>query len=285
MTDERRILLNDLLSFTGDEIPNVKVRFMKSWGEDPVDVYLRNPREINDLHLLHVTKQRPFSHAGMIAIALIRMKTSADDWLFTAARRITKVFDAPNEERVGYEAEDIERLKPFFGRVVVRFHKTTQTMHRRYSAVKEELVVTNVLPDAFRGYPFPGFDKVFISYKELKSIVENNRMDWINAFRSQKAVYLITDTSNGMLYVGSATASSDAGMLLQRWKSYAEGGTGGNKELVRLVDEKGIEHVQAHFRFSIIENFNERTDDEYILARESWWKDVLDSRVHGYNAN
>lgn len=279
------ITLNDLLGIPDEDVPKAKVRFMKNWGEDPLDVYLRDPREVNETHLLHVTKRRPFKSAGTIAIALIRMQTSDDDWLFTAARTITKVYDEPREDGVGYEAEGIERLRPFFGRVIVRYHKSAQTMHRRYGAVKDELVVTNVLPDPFQGKPFPGFDKVCLSYDDLKRIIGNNQADWVNAFRSQKAVYLITDTSNGMLYVGSATAGRDAGMLLGRWKSYAEGGTGGNKRLVELVREKGIEHVQAHFRFSILENYNERTDDGYILERESWWKDVLDSRTHGYNAN
>ena len=285
MSENQPIKLNDLLNISDEDIPNVKVRFMKNWGEDPLDVYLRDPREVNDTHLLHVTKQRPFKSVGTIAITLIRMQTSDDNWLFTAARTITKVYDKPREDGVGYEAEDIERLRPFFGRVIVRHHKHAQTMHRRFERIKDELVVTNVLPDPFQGKPFPGYDKIYLSYEDLKRIIDNNQTDWINAFRSQKAVYLITDTSNGMLYVGSATAGRDAGMLLSRWKSYAEGVTGGNKRLEEVVGEKGIGHVQAHFRFSILENYNERTDDGHVLERESWWKDVLDSRAHGYNAN
>lgn len=279
------ITLNDVLNIPDVDIPNVKIRFMKNWGEDPLDVYVRNPDEVNETHLLHVTEQRPFTSVGTIAIALIRMQTSVNDWLFTAARTITRIYDTPREDGVGYEAEDIERLKPFFGRVIVRYHKSTQAMCRRYETVKDELVVTNVLPDPFQGKPFPGFDKVCLSYGDLKNIIDNNQTDWINAFRSQKAVYLITDTSNGKLYVGSATAKSGAGMLLSRWKSYAEGRTGGNKRLEKLVDENGTDHIQAHFQFSILENYNERTSDDYIIERESWWKKVLDSRAHGYNAN
>ncbi|MDO4202947.1 MAG: GIY-YIG nuclease family protein [Selenomonadaceae bacterium] len=100
---------------------------------------------------------------------------------------------------------------------------------------------------------------------------------------NQKAVYLITDTNTGKLYVGSATAQY--GMLLQRWSEYISNGHGGNIELKNLVDAKGFDYVKKHFQYSVLENYNARMDDKYILNRESWWKETLCSRTHGYNAN
>lgn len=74
-------------------------------------------------------------------------------------------------------------------------------------------------------------------------------------------------------------------MLLQRWSNYVENGHGENVELRRLVEEKGFEYVQILFQYSILENYNAKVDDHIILERESWWKDTLQSRKHGYNAN
>ena len=37
--------------------------------------------------------------------------------------------------------------------------------------------------------------------------------------------------------------------------------------------------------YSILENYNARVDDSVILERESWWKETLQSRKFGYNAN
>ena len=118
---------------------------------------------------------------------------------------------------------------------------------------------------------------------QLASILERRKQSWIAALENQKAVYLITDTYNGKLYVGSAT--SDNGMLLQRWSNYVENGHGGNKELVTLVKEKGFDYVQKYFQYSILENYNARIDDHVVLKREAWWKDTLHSRQLGYNAN
>lgn len=85
------------------------------------------------------------------------------------------------------------------------------------------------------------------------------------------------------MYVGSAT--SDYGMLLQRWKSYVANGHGGNKELVDIVNGKGYEYIKANFQYSILENYNAKVDDHIILERESWWKETLQTRKYGYNSN
>lgn len=101
--------------------------------------------------------------------------------------------------------------------------------------------------------------------------------------RNQKAVYLITDTSNGKMYVGSATAQY--GMLLQRWTNYIENGHGGNVELKHIVDTKGFDYIKENFQYSVLENYNARMDDNYILSREKWWKDTLCTKQFGYNKN
>ena len=143
--------------------------------------------------------------------------------------------------------------------------------------------VLQLLPAAFDGDEFPGYDNVRLSYVQLASILERRKQSWIAALENQKAVYLITDTYNGKLYVGSAT--SDNGMLLQRWRSYVENGHGENKELVALVKEKGFDYVKQHFQYSILENYNTKIDDHVVLKRESWWKDTLQSKRFGYNSN
>ncbi len=94
---------------------------------------------------------------------------------------------------------------------------------------------------------------------------------------------MITDTFNGKLYVCSAT--SDKGMLLQRWGNYVDNGHGGNKELIALVKDKGFDYVKQNFQYSILENYNAKIDDHVVLKRESWWKDALQSRRFGYNRN
>ena len=74
-------------------------------------------------------------------------------------------------------------------------------------------------------------------------------------------------------------------MLLQRWSNYVSNGHGGNKELVELVNKEGFDYIKKNFQYSILENYNVKTDDGLVLRRESWWKEALQSRRFGYNSN
>ena len=52
-----------------------------------------------------------------------------------------------------------------------------------------------------------------------------------------------------------------------------------------IVDTKGFDYIKANFQYSVLENYNARMDDNYILSREKWWKDTLCTRQFGYNKN
>jgi hypothetical protein len=154
---------------------------------------------------------------------------------------------------------------------------------RYFSELQDELVVNQILPDVYDGEDFPGYDNVRLSYAQLEIIIRCGKKDWIAALGNQKAVYLITDKNTGKLYVGSAT--SDTGMLLQRWSNYVSDGHGGNKELAELIEREGFDYVKKHFQYAILENYNAKVEDRFILMRESWWKETLQTRVWGYNSN
>ena len=275
----KEILLKDLLNFTDKELSSVKVRFNQYNGtDDPMDAYKNNPDVVNTQWLFWNTKKRNF-YEGQIAVCLLKL--SYDKWLLTTIKHITK--DLGILGGVSYEGEEIEEYKPLFGRVIVQYHKTSQSQCRYFSELQDEFVVNQILPDKFDGEDFPGYDKVRLSFSQLETIITRQKKDWVSALSNQKAVYLITDKNNGKLYVGSAT--SEKGMLLQRWSNYVRDGHGGNKELKELVKNYGFDYIKKHFQYSILENYNAKVDDHIILARESWWKKTLQSRTWGYNSN
>lgn len=152
--------------------------------------------------------------------------------------------------------------------------------------VWNQLEVLQILPSPFGGIDFPGYDNVNLTFHELEEIILRQKRDWIKALENQKAIYLISDKSNGKLYVGSATG--DNGMLLQRWSAYIENGHGGNIELKAITEDplQGLVHVKQNFSYAMLENYNARVDKNFILKRESWWKSALKTRApFGYNIN
>lgn len=274
-----KIMLNDLLHFDAAEVPNVRVKFNISNGyDDPLDLYKTNPDEVNVTWFLWHDDRRYFN-VGQTAICLLKLR--GDQWLLTTIKKITRLLDVT--DGVGYDADEVKEYEQYFGRLVVEYHNPCRTMGRKYENVMDELEVVQILNEQYTGNEFPGYENVRLSYPLLKNIVDRQLPGWVDALRNQKAVYLITDTKTGKMYVGSAT--SQTGMLLQRWSSYAADGHGGNVELRELVKQQGLDYVKENFQYSILENYNARMDDGYILKRESWWKETLCTRTHGYNKN
>lgn len=274
-----KLYLNQLLQISNDDIHKVKVRFNQSnSSEDPMELYKQNPDIVNNRWLFWRTKTRYFN-VGQIAICLLKL--SEDKWLLTTIKEVTEEFNVENA--INYAGGELEEYSAFYGRVIIKYHKTSQQQGRYFADIKDELEVVQILPSVFDGDDFPGYDNVRLSYSQLETIITREKRDWIAALSNQKAVYLITDTNNGKLYVGSATGNN--GMLLQRWTQYVKTGHGGNKELVALVNEKGFDYIKNNFQYSILENYNSKVDDNLILARESWWKETLQSRKFGYNRN
>ena len=274
-----KIMLNDLLRFDTAEVPNVRVKFNIYNGyDDPLDLYKTNPDEVNVTWFLWHDDRRYFN-VGQTAICLLKLR--GDQWLLTTIKKITRLLDVT--DGVGYDADEVKEYEQYFGRLVVEYHNPCRTMGRKYENVMDELEVVQILNEQYTGNEFPGYENVRLSYPLLKNIVDRQLPGWVDALRNQTAVYLITDTKTGKMYVGSAT--SQTGMLLQRWSSYAADGHGGNIELRELVKQQGLDYVKENFQYSILENYNARMDDGYILKRESWWKETLCTRTHGYNKN
>lgn len=275
------ILLKDMFRFDPDDIEKGKVkwRFLvpNSKGDDPGESYLLDPSTVTNGWALYMNKKKGTLKPGDVEIVAMRLE--GDVWLLVAVKRILGQ-DPSNPEL--YLGEDVPEYSCYCGRMKLRWRNGTsgQNTVRWWSSVMDSVYVEELLPDeGYTGERFPGYEKTFISWKRLKSICDRDVPDWVAALRAVKAVYLITDERTGKLYVGSAT--SDDGLLLGRWRQYAETLHGGNVELRKLPPEK----VMSDFRYSILQTFLPSVPDDEVLMYESLWKDRLVTRKTGYNRN
>lgn len=271
------IKLNDLLHL--NNLENVKINFnMNNGVADPLEVYKQNPDAINHGWLLHKgDKGKNDFPVGTTMIGLVRLSNNPDLWLLTTVAKITDSF--PATDAVGYKSHDLAEYAAYYGRVIVHFHNKAIATNRWAESVLDDLTVDQILPEVLQDNAFPGYENVRLSYPQLKQVIDHQKPDWITALKNQKAIYLLTDTHTGKLYVGSATA--DNGMLLKRWGDYVATGDGGNV----MLKELGFDYIKQNFQYSILETFNRGTDDATILGRESWWKETLATRTFGYNKN
>lgn len=268
-----KILLSEILDFGDTE--NVKIRFNVRSDNNWNPIELFKSGEIDKLlrgQYWNYKSQKSFK-VGQTTVGLLRLN-QPDLWLLFHVGQITR--DLNILDGVGYEYVTLPQFDKYLGRLIVKYKNRSQTMIRLAKSVIEQCEVMQILPDIFDNDIFPGYDQVNISWDELSRVV--TKQTWQTALQNQKGVYLLTDSTNGKMYVGSASGDQ---MLLGRWKSYVENGHGGNVDLKPL----SIEHIKANFRYSILDIFKSTTNDDAILARESWWKIVLNTRTFGYNRN
>lgn len=212
--------------------------------------------------------------AGQTTIGLVKIKPTEDLWLLFHIGKVTKDLNKLNG--VGYEYEDLPEYEKYLGRLIVKFKNKAQTMIRNADSVINDCDVSQILPDTFDNDIFPGYDKVNISWDELSRVIEKG--NWKTALQNQKGVYLMTDISSGKKYVGCAYGEN---MILGRWRAYVKTGHGGNVGLKALK----FDHIKKNFRYSILDIYKSTTEDQTIIERENWWKEILQSRKFGYNEN
>ena len=190
------------------------------------------------------------------------------------------IFLLDNKDPIGeflnkYRKRLIVKLDENLG---INFELTYEAIEKKNIEVFE--VFSNIASGKFNGY-----QNVSITHKELREIVSNNELSWKLALSYIKAVYVITDTKTGKLYIGSASGNSQG--LWQRWECYADFKdlTGGNKEFEVLVEKNGKNYILNNFKYSIVEIFDNKTNQEYILERENYWKNVFETKKFGMNWN
>ena len=275
-----KLKLNDLLQLQECDIEKTKIRFNTSNGKkNPIDEYKYNPEKLLEWNYWNNKSYKE----DQISIGLVRMDTGKDEWLlFTVGKILSRKNVSKDYKGVEYNFKTLDKYKDIYGRVILSYHNDSQQMFRNARGLLDKLVVKEILPTKYTGFEFPGYENVRLSFKDLETIINGNYPSYKNALKNQKAVYLITDKLNGKLYVGKATGED---RLLQRWRDYIKTGHGKNKDLKKIFSKKGFEYIKNNFQYSILENYNSNVDDDYILERESYWKEVLKSRDYGYNCN
>ena len=250
-----------------------KVR-LACWNgrEHPIEVYYAGGFQAWQEH----QTRRNFSCKQVLG--LIDMGPSL--WMFAGVYQILNCEPHPKvPEHFLYSTVLLPGQDELIGRLVVRHQRTRQS----YVWLKPEMPLTVVeyRREKMTIGEFPGYNAVATSYSVLRIITEQQIATWHAALANIKGVYLITDTSTGKHYVGKA--SGNVG-IWQRWCAYADNGHGGNVELKALLNHHGPDH-RRYFQYSILEIADTHASDLDILARESYWMNVLKTREFGLNGS
>lgn len=267
----------DLIALMDPEVVVERAKIhLATWnGQDnPLDLYLAGKFE----DWQRWQNKRNFGRR--FVLSLIKLP-GRGRWLFAG------VHNSLGSERIEekslhyYRLEERLACSELSGRLVVSFERSGRQSYLDAEKWVDHLHLAEILPERLKIAEFSGYKKINLSKAELDTIVRQGLESWRNALSSVAGIYLISDTISGKLYVGSATGE---GGIWQRWVQYSETGHGGNVELIRLLDNEGLERVAA-YRFSVLEVADPDASWEEILRRESHWKSILLTREHGLNVN
>jgi hypothetical protein len=268
------MLLFDFLRLQAPTIaPEAAKVHLACWNgeEDPLEVYYRG-----GFDLWQSWQNKPNFERALV-VSLISLP-EATRWLFVGVYA-SKGKRVLQNGKYQYDLEPLPAYAEFAGRLFVTFSRT-RASYLLGENCAPRMTVHAVTAEPVKLHEFSGFKTVDISFEDLDYLVRSGTTSWRAALGSVAGVYLITDTLTGKLYVGSATGE---GGIWGRWCQYADG-HGHNEELKRLVGAEGIERAK-HFRFSVLEIADTHASSNEVLERESHWKRVLLTRIHGWNAN
>lgn len=185
---------------------------------------------------------------------------------------------------ISYEEEILElSYVPEFQyleeKIIIDWGKSTVSWHQYFNQIKDVIRIEESMskPD---GTPiFRSYSDVILDFNQLVKVLKDK--EWERMLKAVNCIYLITDKSNGKVYVGS-TYGSDR--IFGRWSKYAQTGHGDNVTLVKLLNDVSNYHLQ-NFQWSILEVLSSNITEYEAVNRETIWKRKLLSREWGYNEN
>jgi len=206
-------------------------------------------------------------------------------WLFVGVYyHVGAVRSAEGGSGYIYSLKRLPGLEHLEGRAIIHFHKTFRYCYPVGANYEDQLIVSEIRVEKLSVADFPGFNRVRLPFGVLTSVIRQEHPSWRAALANIAGVYVVIDRTTGKQYVGSAYGGVG---LWQRWRAYATNATkghGGNKELRDLLKREGVEYAH-NFQFSLLEVCDINASDDYIVSRESHWKDVLLTREFGLNWN
>lgn len=266
----------------------VKIHVAQQAGDTrPIDVFTRSYDEWQNMWNGNFHSNHCWNRKYIFSI--IELPNENDRWLFGGIFRVISY--NPGKSREGkdgvlYKVEMEPNGESLIGRLVVGWVKEARAKGRKPESMLSDMTIAEILPEPYAGEDFPGYANINHSYAILEKLWQDSKPDWVAALGHNHGVYLITDTKTGLRYVGSAYGEDG---IWSRWGTYfTTGGHGHNKHLKKLLGgkEKGADYARKYFQISLLEQASSRDSEQYVIQRESYWKEVLLTRGEfGLNEN
>jgi len=300
------ITLNDLFRFDDllKQYPGkrIKLRFNTNWKDqetkkyyDFVDMYQSDSPDFEPYILSIGSHGKKRNKVEDIQFQFIEVESHK--WLFVGAYNILEESSKTHTNINGItfnfaNAFRISELDKYKDRLIVDWINKPQSFFYTDRNLIDNVKIDSILKEGYfeTSKEFPGFENLSLTYQALKTNINNPL--WRENLSNVYAVYVITDMKKGKLYVGSATGEEG---VFGRFSTYLKDGYDKlelednkypNVKLKELVTKEGLQYIKDHFKYTILEIFPKNEIGKIkALTREVYFKEVLLTKVFGYNAN
>ena len=186
-------------------------------GEHPLDLYRIGQFEEFQCWQRRKNFERKF------VLALIE-RPARDSWLFAGVYHSSGVKskewrDDRQLEYYRYELVEDGTCGEMNGRIVATFARRGRQSYLDAEKWIDKILLSEIFEEKLSFGKFPGFRAVNLTKDELELMIQKSLDSWRTALSNVAGVYLISDTTSGKLYVGSAYGEEG---IWQRWSDYAE---------------------------------------------------------------
>lgn len=269
------ILLKDVMKI--EDLGDYNLH-LACWNEydHPLDIFLKDEKLYQSWQEWRDVRKNRFPRKYIMSFAQV-YNENLNIYLFTG------IYEIISRHKDKYEVKKTEKFSEFIGRLKIKLKTPGRGAAFVLRNHFEKIKVNEILSDPLVCEVFKGCSNINLKFTQLETIIKKEVKNWKNILSNTQGVYLLFDDKTGRYYVGSATAS---GGIWQRWSNYINNYTGNNKGLIELLGKVDFDYFKQNFRFILLDYFSDKTDEKYILERESFWKIVLKSREFGnYNCN
>lgn len=175
-----------------------------------------------------------------------------------------------------YYMEEVSGFEDLKERVIINWGNSAISWHQWIDNPKEVMEIGMPL----NYVQFNNYHDFILDRSQFELIFKEEFTEWKKALSAVNCVYLITDKSTGMQYVGTTYGRSG---IWGRWEGYFKTIHNGNKMLIELTsDDINYKH---NFQYTILQILPINITNKEAINYESLYKRKLGSRAFGLNCN
>lgn len=177
-----------------------------------------------------------------------------------------------------YQMQEVVGFEDIQERVIVNWGEAAISWHQWMNNNNQKVIVEIGMP--LNHVQFKNYYNFILDRSQFELIFKEEFPEWKKALSAINCIYLITDKSTGLQYIGSTYGKSG---VWGRWEGYFKTIHNNNKKLIEMT--AGDLNYKDNFQYTILQVLPINVTNKEAIDYETLYKNKLGSRAFGLNCN